>query len=241
MKIVHELGVVNAWLYLADRFLRALSLNRVRLHKYYFMAQPVPAGNWLPGRRGASVEVRRLLAGDPALTSFPRPARAFPYRFAQDAVCLAAFKSGIPAGFLWFTVGPYDEDEVRCRFMPLPKGKAAWDFDVYVAPEHRSGPIFLRLWDEANRLLRREGVTWSFSRVSAFNALSVASHSRMGAMRVGVATFVIFGRWQVSAATVRPFLFFSRNPASVPVFRLNAERPSLPEDRHARTTTSPHH
>ena len=241
MKIVRELGVVNACLYVADRFLRAVSRGRVRLHKYYFMQQPVPAGSWLPPRRGASIEVRALHADDPALAAFPRPARAYPYRFGQGAVCLAAFKSGLPAGFLWFTVGPYDEDEVRCRFMPLPEGQAAWDFDVYVAPEHRTGPVFLRLWDEANRLLRREAVACSFSRVSAFNALSVASHSRMGATRIGAATFLSVGRWQASAATLRPFLFFSRNPASVPVFRLNAERSSLLEDRHARTTPSPHH
>ena len=223
MNLVRELGLWNACLYVADRLLRVVSFGRIRLHKYYFMAQPVAARPWLPAHRGKSFEVRRLQVGDPALAAFPRPERAFPYRFKQGAVGLAAFKSGAPVGFLWFTVAPYEEDEVRCRYVPLPEGKAAWDFDVYIRPEHRTGPAFLRLWDEANRLLRGEGVFWSFSRVSAFNPVSIASHSRMGAVRTGSVIFATLGRWQVSVATVRPYLFLSLSAASVPVFRLNAE------------------
>lgn len=222
MSALRELGVVNALLYLADRLLRALSGGRIRLHKYYFMVQPVAARPWLPSRRGASFEVRRLSPQHPALARFPRPEAAFPYRFGQGAVCLAAFKAETPVGFLWFTVAPYREDEVRCRYVPLPEGQAAWDFDVYIAPEHRTGAAFLRLWDEANRLLGREGVRWSFSRVSAFNPASIASHSRMGAVSTGSAVFLTLGGWQVLLSNVRPYFFLSRHAASMPEFRLSA-------------------
>ena len=223
MRLIRELGLVNALLYVLDRLLRRASLGVVRLHRYYFMAQPVAPRPWLPARRGASLEVRRLAAGDPALARFPRPGAAFPYRFAQGAVCLAAFKDETPVGFLWFTTQPYREDEVRCRYVTLPPGRSAWDFDVYIAPEHRAGPAFLRLWDEANRILRSEGITWSFSRVSAFNALSVASHSRMNAICTGSATFLALGRWQICVSSVQPFFFLSRNAASMPEFRLAAD------------------
>lgn len=235
MKIFRELGVLNTMVYVLDRLLRALFRGHARLHKYYFMAQPVAARPWLPARRGLSLEIRRLASGDPALTAFPRPQAAYPYRFRQGAVCLAAFKAQRPVGFLWFTVAPYMEDEVRCRYVPIPDGQAAWDFDVYVAPELRTGPAFLRLWDEANRLLRSQGVRWSFSRVSAFNPLSVASHSRMGAARVGSVVFATLGGWQLSVASLRPFVYFSRNPASMPEFHLSVETPADAERFAANT------
>lgn len=219
--LIRELGFVDACFYVVDRLSSALSGKRARLHKYHFMAQPVAASPWLPPRRGAHFEVRRLHRGDPALRIFPRSERAFPHRFDQGAVCLAAFKSQEPIGFLWLSLGPYQEDEVRCRYVPLPQGKAAWDFDVYITPEHRSSPVFLRLWDEANHLLRSQGVGWSFSRVSAFNPLSAASHSRMGAFRIGAAVFATFGRWQLSVASLPPYLHLSRHSASVPEFQLN--------------------
>lgn len=223
VSLIRELGFTDACFYIVDRMLRAISGKRAHLRKYYLMAQPVAPHSWLPPGRGKRFEVRRLSAVDPALDAFPRPKTVFPYRFEQGAVCLAAFRSAEPVGFLWLSFGPYQEDEVRCQYVPLPKGEAAWDFDVYIAPQHRTSAVFLRLWDDANRLLRSKGVSWSFSRVSAFNPLSVASHSRMGANRIGAVIFATFGPWQLSVASVRPYLFLSLNSASVPVFRLNAE------------------
>jgi hypothetical protein len=150
-----------------------------------------------------------------------------PYRFSQGAVCLAALNGGDCIGFLWISFGPYLEDEVRCRYIPLPQGEAAWDFDVYVYPEHRNSLVFLRLWDEANRYLAARGVRWSLSRISAFNPGSMASHARMGTRRIGSAVFLSIGPLQVSMATVTPRFFLSWKPDRIPSFALSAERQEL--------------
>jgi hypothetical protein len=193
----------------------------MRLYKYYFVAQPVREQPWLPSHRGASLEIRCVERADPALAKLPRPQAVFPYRFEQGATCLGAFSAGSCIGFLWFTVGPYQEDEVRCRYVPLPNGVSAWDFDVYVSPAHRNSVVFLRLWDEANRFLAARGVRWSLSRISAFSRRSMSSHARMAAKRIGTAVFLTAGRWQISLATIAPYFFISRNPRSFPVFALH--------------------
>ena len=100
-------------------------------------------------------------------------------RFAQGARCLAAVTNESElAGFLWFTVGPYEEDEVRARFCPEPSGASAWDFDVWVLPRYRMGRLLSYLWGVAGAQLTAEGVGQTVSRISAFNAESLASHRR---------------------------------------------------------------
>jgi hypothetical protein len=220
--LIRELGWLNGAWYALDRLLRAVSHGRARLHKYYFMAQPVADKRWLPPSRGASLEVRQISASDAALKGFPRPAAVLPYRFEQGAICLGAFKAQRCIGFLWLALGPYREDEVRCRYVPVPQGQAAWDFDVYVDPEHRASLAFLRLWDEANRFLAARGMRWSLSRISAFNPTSISSHSRMAARRVGRAIFIALGSWQVSLSSIAPHFFLSRHADSFPVFLVHA-------------------
>jgi hypothetical protein len=221
---LRELGPLNGSGYLLDALLAAVFGGRVRIRKYYFVAQPVRQEAWLPSKRGAQLEVRRVLPSDPIIHAFPRPAHVMPYRFGQDAVCLAAFKDGAFVGFLWFTLGAYQEDEVRCRYVPLPAGRSAWDFDVFLAPEHRNGIAFLRLWDEANRFLSARDVVWSLSRISAFNRQSLMSHKRMGAERLGAVVFVSIGRLQLCASTCRPFLHLSWGEGSFPRFALDPQR-----------------
>jgi hypothetical protein len=211
--------------------LATVSRSRVRLRKYYFVAQPVRTQPWLPGKRGAQLEVRRVFPADPLIQAFPRPPQVMPYRFQQEAVCLAGLKDGGFIGFLWFTVGPYQEDEVRCRYVPLPAGKSAWDFDVFLAPEHRSGIAFLKLWDEANRFLAAREVRWSLSRISAYNRQSLMSHTRMGATRIGTALFFSIGRLQLAVSTRRPFVHLSFGERSFPSFALD---PQTAEKRKPR-------
>jgi hypothetical protein len=218
---IDQLGWLNGCLYLVDRCFTIIASGRMHLHKYYFVAQPVAEKRWLSPRRGATLEVRQIDETDPIIKMFPRPEWAIPYRFRQGAVCLAESKAGHLVGFLWFTIGPYQEDEVRCRYVPLPAGTAAWDFDVYVHPEHRNGIAFLKLWDEANSFLSAHDVRWSLSRISAFNSNSMLSHAKMGAKRIGTATFLSIGSCQLSVATVPPYLHFSMRPESFPVFALN--------------------
>lgn len=220
---LRDLGWLDGLLYGCERALAGLSGGRVRLHKYYLVAQPVAGSPWLAPHRGRGLLVRRIAEGDPAVGAFPRPAWAAPYRFRQGAVCLGAFKEDAMLGFLWLTLGSYLEDEVRCRYVPLPEGKAAWDFDVYVAPEQRNGIVFLKLWDEANRFLAARGVRWSLSRISAFNSGSMHSHAGMGAKPIGAVTFLTLGRWQISLASVPPRLRLSRHADDIPTFRLDPD------------------
>lgn len=98
------------------------------------------------------------------------------------------------AGFLWFIQGDYDEDEVRCTFRPEPPDESVWDFDVFVSSRHRMSPVFLKLWEAANRRLSEEGVQCACSRISAFNPRSRAAHERLGANRVGGVVFLCVGQ-----------------------------------------------
>ena len=221
---IHELGWLNGCVYGLDRLLGAISSGRVRLHKYYFIAQPIPEKRWLPPQRGATLEIRHVTASDPVIKEFPRPEGVAFYRFRQGANCFAVFKADKFIGFLWLTLGPYQEDEVRCRYIPLPEGKSVWDFDVYLHPEHRNGIAFLKLWDAANSFLTKRRIRWSLSRISAYNRGSLLSHTRMGAKRIGSVAFLSLGSYQISAATVRPFFHLTTRPDSFPVFALNPEQ-----------------
>ena len=160
---------------------------------------------------------------DEIVGQFPRPAAVIRARFEQGSTCLAAFKDERFIGFLWLLLGSYQEDEVRARFIPLPAGRAAWDFDVYVAPDSRLGLAFPRLWDEANYFLGKNNVQWTCSRISAFNAGSLGSHARLGTLSMGSAIFLCAGRWQVTFASILPYFHLSSHPGSFPEFRLNTE------------------
>lgn len=227
---VGQLGWMNACVYALARLTEMVFGNRVRIHKYYFVAQPVAKASWLPPRRGQGIEIRRVAESDPLIGQFPRPNWAAAYRFRQGAVCFAALKEGALAGFLWLTLGPYQEDEVRCRYVPLPAGKSAWDFDVYVEREHRNGIAFLKLWDEANGFLSAHQFQWSLSRISAFNSGSILSHAKMGTRRIGVATFLCLGSWQIAASTIPPHVHFSTGGGSFPTYALNPEQPENATD-----------
>jgi hypothetical protein len=219
---IRELGWLDGCLYALARLLTTASGGRALLYKYYFVEQPIPEKRRLSPARGASLEIRRMAAGDPVLADFPRPQWVFPYRFDQLAICLAALKEGKGIGFLWFTLSAYQEDEVRCRYVPLPEGVSAWDFDVYVAPEHRTGIAFMKLWDEANMLLSSRGFRWSLSRISAFNAGSMLAHAKMGASPIGSAVFLKLGGWQLCVASLPPYVHFSTHAGSFPTLRLSA-------------------
>ncbi len=214
---VRQIGWYNgAWYALSVLFFR-LSGGRWQVFKYRFMAQAVARAPLSPAR-GRAIDVRELRAGEtPA--AMARPGAVLAQRFAQGARCLGAFRAGELLGFLWFTLAPYQEDEVRARFVPAP-ARAGWDFDVEVLREHRLGFAFARLWDEANRLLAARGVLWSCSRISAFNAASLAAHKRLGALELGGAVFICCGSWQWMAATISPYVHLSRGPGSFPHLRL---------------------
>lgn len=222
-----ELGWINAFLYLLARVLNRCN-RRCTLYKYYLFAQPVSDTARLTGHRGKSVVVQRVEPGDPVLKQMDRPVNTLAQRFAQGSICLGAFKDTELAGYLWLHFSAYPEDEVRCCFQPEPAGNTAWDFDIFVAPKHRLGYTFARLWDEANALMRTRGVHWCMSRISAFNPASLTPHSRMGSQPAGSVIYVVLFDYQFMLATVRPYIHVSLTEQSCPTVMVRAPRDISP-------------
>ena len=217
------IGLWNAVLFAASRVLSVLFRGRVRLYKYYITVQPVPEPAAQRAARSGAFEIEWAHPGCPLFAQVERPPAVIAARFAQGARCIVASRQERLAGFLWFVVGPYEEDEVRARFVPGPAGSAAWDFDVLVLPEYRMGRLFSYMWNRAAAEMWALGVRNTLSRVSAFNAASVASHRRLGARIVASALFVCLGRWQLMRATVAPHWHFSRRVDSRPTLAIEAD------------------
>lgn len=204
-------------MYLFNRLFERIALP-ARIVKYYFVAQKLHDSPILPANRGNGIKVSELpfsLAHHPC----PRPEVVIKDRYDQGAVCLAAYNKEQFSGCLWYIEKQYREDEVRCLYKYSPD-QAVWDFDVYVVPKFRLSPVFLKLWDQAAKQLLEQGYTWSLSRISAFNATSLSSHTRMGAEIVGSAHFICLGQFQLTIANIYPFIHFSKGTEQFPVFNL---------------------
>lgn len=227
---IRAFGVADGLLYGTDRVFRAVFMSRARVFKYYFVAQPVAERPWLPPGRPVGVSVRAVCSGDVELRKFPRPAEVIRARFEQGGNCLAAYKGDMFLGFIWFNLGLYREDEVRCSFLPLPRGEASWDYDVYVDSRYRMGRLFARLWDELNSRLRSDDIRWTVSRISAFNAESRKSHDRLGAVVIGSAVFLRLGPLQLYVGTSKPYVHISANGEG-PLISLDTSRLVPPKNQ----------
>lgn len=217
-----EFGVVDGMLYLVAR-LAGTTGGRIALYRYLFFAQPVPAEAPPAPRRAARFPAVREVGPQDALCAhFPRAPAVIEGRYAQGSHCLAAEQDGEFIGYLWLQLGPYLEDEVRCRFVPGPEGRAAWDYDIFLVPERRLGRGFVYLWQAANDFMRERGIRWTISRVSAFNTQSIRSHQRLGARLLGSAIFLKVLSAQVMLSSRRPFVHVSSGAASVPTVYLEA-------------------
>jgi hypothetical protein len=221
--LVRELGAVGALSYVVYRLCTKTG-GLASLHRYLFVVQPVPDNALLPGKRGRSIVIEQVNPRAPILLSLPLDDKVLAYRAGQGAICFGAFKGGEIIGCLWLCLSPYQEDEVRCRYHPMPLGGSSWDFDVYLKPEHRNGLGFARLWDEANAFLRQRGIACSWSRISAFNPGSLAAHGRLGAKVVGKATFLRLGPCQVMVASMPPYVHLSLRRSAVPSLRLYTQK-----------------
>jgi hypothetical protein len=220
-QMLQQWGWFNVGLFLLNKFLGMISRGKVRLYRYYLIAQPVAKTALLPPGRGGKIETRLIHEQDEIIQDFPRPAAAIQARFKQGAKCLVALKEQRFIGFLWLLLGSYQEDEVRARYIPLPVERAAWDFDVYVAPDFRLGMTFPRLWEQANRILTENNILWSCSRISAFNSGSLGAHAHFGTLILGSALFFCAGRWQITFASISPYFHLSSHADSFPEFRLD--------------------
>lgn len=197
---LNELGAKDASLYWTDRLLEKIFGGFLRVRRYAFVCQPLRTG--AAQRAGkSSLTVRQFASDDPVRARFPVPSAVIDQRIQQGSICFVAEMDGQFAGYIWLHFGPYHEDEVACVFEPTPPERICWDFDVYVAPTFRATRTFIRLWQAAEEHLRARGYTHSASRISTYNAMSMRSHARSGAIVVGTALFVTLGRRQLTIAS----------------------------------------
>jgi len=210
-----EFGVAAGFLYGVDRVLARVG-SPVRLYCYELMVQPIADKPIAPPNLVKSTEIREIAPDDPALARMPVPADVIRFRLRQPTVCLGAFRKGELIAYMWLCFGPYEEDEVRCVFVPEPADQAVFDFDFYVFPEHRLGLAFVALWDGANRYLRGRGILHSCSRVSRFNTASRKTHEHFGWRCVGRALYLKGRRVQLMLATVAPWVHLSLSEAATP-------------------------
>lgn len=185
--------------YLAHRVLQKLSGGRAALVPYLLVAQPLAgaAATGAGAGRGGHTVVEAAGPAHPARSAFPRPAAIIEQRFAEGAECHVALVKGEFAGYIWISRQRHVEDEVRCTWVLADPRTSVWDHDVYVEPRFRLGRTMARLWQAVDESLHDEGVRWTFSRISRFNAASIRSHQRLGARPVGSACFLRLGRLEL--------------------------------------------
>ena len=188
--------------------------------KYYLVAQPTTEERLLPEKWGKGVSVQQIDHYHPLVSRLPRPRDEIIRRFAGGALCFLATRQDRIIGHLWITQSAYREPFHRCEYMLQPPGRTAWDFDMWITPDDRIGFVFARLWDRCNSYLREQGVTWTCSRVSAFNAASLKAHERLG-MRVMHTLFYLgAGPVELLIADVAPFIALSFSRRKFPVIEV---------------------
>lgn len=215
-----QMGALDGLLYAASRAVDKIGCGRVRLIRYHLVAQPVPgaARGTLGPDPNAPVAV--ATRDSPLVTHFPRPAAVIQRRYESGALCFAAEVRGNFAGFLWLRRNGYEEDEVRCTYVLDEPQRSAWDFDVYVEPSCRLGRTMARLWQAADLHLTAQGVQSNFSRISAFNAPSLAAHARLGLVKCHSTTFLLFGPLQLALLPRPPFVHLSFSDRQRPTIQL---------------------
>jgi len=226
-----EIGTGNALLYLASRVLGAVTRGKVRLVKYYITAQPIPGHELTPPRRGRQIVVEEASADQVWSLPAERPRHVLEARLRNGGRCLIARKDSLPVGFQWFTLVDYTEDEVRCVFHLEPRDRCAWDYDIFVSPKWRVQPVFSRLWDKCNEILRTAGVSLALSRINAFNKASRQAHERIGARIVGWALFICLGHVQLALLSSRPWIHVSFSERDLPVILVS----KMATNAHAST------
>jgi hypothetical protein len=215
-----EFGLLDGSLYLLHRAAHAVSGGRASVVAYGIYAQPIGMGVYATVRDDTLTQVVEVPAEDALVHAFPRPADVIAMRYAHGAHCYAALVKEHFAGYIWVSRAIHDEDEVRTRYVLVDSASCAWDFDVYVEPDRRLGRTLGRLWKSVDERLAAQGVRWSFSRISRFNAPSISAHQRLGARKVGSATFMVCGALQLMVASLRPWLHLSLRERSRPALRL---------------------
>lgn len=210
------MGSARTALFLVQRLLLKLSFGTVALHLFYLYVQPVRGKPLLSERWRAGLEVRPVARDEADKVAFVQSLAEVTARLERGDLCLAAHRGDDVVGYFWLAFGPFDESEVRCRFVPTPADRVGWDYDLHVPPRERGGVVFAALWDGANAALGASGRAWTASQVSAFNGASIRAHRGLGAQRVGSVLFLCLGPVQLTVATVAPFLHLSLRAGAAP-------------------------
>jgi GNAT superfamily N-acetyltransferase len=223
---VASLGVANGLLLAVARSLDQATRGRCRLFKYYFVAQPVPTRPVATFSRSSQTRIFMASAGEGIIKRLPRPPEIIARRFADGSVCFIAARAETLVGFIWIKRETYREDEVRCQYVLQPAAQLAWDYDAYVDPLFRMTRAFAQLWEAANKFLREQGCLWSISRISAFNAASLAAHERLGTVHLQTGIFLVAGQVQLSLFSCYPYVHLGLGPGACPqlVLRPPAKR-----------------
>lgn len=198
LRLRRELGLREALLYATDQALARTSGGRVRMIRYAIVAQPVATATPATLRPDGQTQIVDVAADHPLVAGFPRPPQVIAQRYRDGARCLAATHGGRFAGFLWWQLQGYEEDEVHCHYRLFDADRCAWDFDVHVEPAYRLGRTLARLWAAAHARLAADGVAWTFSRIALSNRASLAAHARLGAVECTRATFLRIGPLQLA-------------------------------------------
>ena len=214
---------------LVARGLRHLSRGRVQLLHYRILAQPVPPPSPARPATAHAVTVERVGPGHPLLPHFPHRPEALHRRFAERAICHAAHRDGVLIGYLWLQEAPFSDRDAGCRFVPAPAGRAAWDYDLWIAPAWRMSRAFVRLWEEAHACLRARGIAWTLSCVHGGNHASLAAHQRLGARLVAHAWILRVGALQLAILTQPPYVDLCLRMGARTTVEVRA--PACPADR----------
>ncbi len=212
----NELGLSGALVHIFNKLMTRLRIRQIGIRKYHIARQAVSFSELAVGR-GRGIEVRELYCGDPLCLQLGRPAAVIQARFDQGGHCYAAFRKEELAGYLWLNFGKYREDEVRCTYVLSPFNKSAWDYDVYVFPQHRLSFTFFRLWEYANEVMMEQGVQASYSRIAYYNLASLRSHRKLGSHIIGSIYFLRIFKIQLSySMKFRPTITLISDPQSYP-------------------------
>jgi hypothetical protein len=203
-----EFGTFAGLVYAFDRLLQR-ALPKVRLYLHDIMVQPIPEKPLLSAGLVKSFDFREISRGAPEVELMPARPDIKESRFRQGARCLGVYRKGEFVGFIWFSFGRYEEDEVRCTYELTPAAQSVFDFDIYLFPEYRMGLGFVATWHGANAFLREHGVRYTYSRLTRFNVASRRAHDHLGWKRIGTALYVQLGRAQIMVASIFPYVHLS--------------------------------
>jgi len=219
---VREFGLTTAVLYLAGRALARLG-GDAALHDLLLYVQRAPARPMLPTHRGTSIEIRVMDGAAALAAGVPCPPDLRDGRRRPDVYCLAAYVQGQQIGHHWLNLCGHDDEMVRCRYEPWPARRAAWSFDLLIAPAYRGGLAYARLMDASWDFLRRHGRDRLASYIAATNRGAIAAEARSGGRHLGRAVHLRLGCLQLMASNLPPYLHLSFSDRGRPVQRLGLD------------------